>query len=72
MSHRELYSVLCGDLNGKGIKKRGDISILQLIRFGVQQKLTQHCKATILQLKKFLKKKQEKEIEGIQIGKIKS
>ena len=73
MSHRELYSVLCGDLNGKGIQKRGDISILQLIHFGVQQKLTQHCKATILQLKKFKKKKkQEKEIEGIQIGKIKT
>ena len=23
--HRELYSVLCVDLNGKGIQKRGDI-----------------------------------------------
>ena len=25
--HRELYSVLCGDLNGKEIQKRGDICI---------------------------------------------
>ena len=25
--HRELYSVLCGDLNGKEIQKRGDVCI---------------------------------------------
>ena len=27
-STRELYSMLCGDLNGKEIQKRGDICIL--------------------------------------------
>ena len=27
VQHRELYSVLCGDLNGKEIQKRGDIYI---------------------------------------------
>ena len=27
VEHRELYSVLCGDLNGKEIQKRGDICI---------------------------------------------
>ena len=25
--HRELYSVLCGNLNGKIIQKRGDVSL---------------------------------------------
>ena len=25
LQHRELYSVLCGDLNGKKIPQRGDI-----------------------------------------------
>ena len=29
--------------------------------FAVQQKLTQHCKATIFQLKTFLKSKKKKE-----------
>ena len=48
--HRELYSMLCSALNGKEIQKRGDIYIyIWLINFPVQQKLPQHCKATILQ-----------------------
>ena len=34
------YSVLCGDLNGKEIKKRGVYVNIQLIHFAVQQKLT--------------------------------
>ena len=38
----------CGDLNGKDIQKRGDILFIQLIHFAVQQKLIQHCKATII------------------------
>ena len=37
----------CGDLNEKDIQKRGDILFIQLIHFAVQQKLIQHCKATI-------------------------
>ena len=45
--------MLCGDLKGKEIQGIGDIYIyVWLIHFAVQQKLTQHCKATILQLKK--------------------
>ena len=46
LQHRELYSMLYGDLNGKKIQKRGDIYIYihththQLIHFAVQQKLT--------------------------------
>ena len=52
MQPRELYSVLCGNLNGKKIKNRGDT--LTCVRmadseFAVQQKPTQHCKAAILQ-----------------------
>ena len=42
----ELYSVLCGDLNGKQIQKGGMYVHIWLIHFAVQQKLTQHCKAT--------------------------
>ena len=30
MQHRELYSVLCGDLNGKEIHKRGDAAAKSL------------------------------------------
>ena len=37
---QELYSMLCGDLNGKEIKKRGVYVNIQLIHFAVQQKLT--------------------------------
>ena len=41
-------SVLCGDLNRKEIQNGGEIYIYK-IHFDVQQKLAQHCKATILQ-----------------------
>ena len=47
MWHRKLHSVLCGDLNGKEIQKEGIYVYIQLIHFAVQQKLTQHCKATV-------------------------
>ena len=48
--HRELYSVLCGGLKEKETWKRRDICVcIWLIYFAVQQKLTQHHKATILQ-----------------------
>ena len=42
-----------------GMSERERIYVyIQLIHFAVQQKLTQHCKATILQLKKnFFKEK---------------
>ena len=39
-------SVLCGDLNEKEIQKKGDICVHII---GSQQKLTHHCKATIVQ-----------------------
>ena len=41
---------------GKKSKKRGNIYTVQLIHFTVQEKLTQHYKATILQ-QKFKKRK---------------
>ena len=41
--------MLCDDLNGKEIQKRRDICICIADSFDVQQKLTQHCKATVLQ-----------------------
>ena len=41
--------MLCGGLNGK---EEGIYVHVWLIHFAVQQKLTQHCKATILQQKK--------------------
>ena len=47
MWHRKLHSVLCGDLNGKEIQKEGIYVYIQLIHFAVQQKPTQHFKATI-------------------------
>ena len=65
--------MLCGDLYGKEIQKRGEIYIyiyththtyiyiyiyIWLIHFAVQQKLTQHCKATRLQ-RKLIKNKQK-------------
>ena len=51
--------MLCGDLNGKEIQKKRICVYLQLIHFAVQQKLTQHCKATILQ-SNFKKEEYEK------------
>jgi len=49
--------VLCDDLEGWDGKlgrrlKRGEICVIWLIHVVVQQKLTQHCKAIIFQLKK--------------------
>ena len=44
-----LYSVLCGDLNGNEIQKEGIYENVKLTHFAIQQKLTQHCKATIFQ-----------------------
>ena len=45
-----LLRALC-DLNGKEIQKIGNICICMdgLFTSAIQQKLTQHCKATILQ-----------------------
>ena len=56
--HREISTVLCDDLEGwdteggSEAQEGGDMGIyvyIQLIHFVVQQKLTQHCKAFILQ-----------------------
>ena len=46
--HRDPYSVLCGDIDGKEIQNRGNICIQSWITAACQE-LTQHCKATILQ-----------------------
>lgn len=40
--------VLCGDLMARKSQKEGIYVYMQLIHF-VQQKVTQHCEATILQ-----------------------
>ena len=57
-SHREITSVLCDHLEGwdreggSETQEGGDMGIyvyLELIHFVIQQKLTQHCKAIILQ-----------------------
>ena len=42
-------SVVYGDLNGKEIQKTGDICTHIAGSFSVQQKLTQHCQAAMLQ-----------------------
>ena len=44
-------SMLCGDLNGKEIWKREDICVHMTDSLSVEQKLSQHCKETILQQK---------------------
>ena len=46
------YSILCADLNGNRIQKEGIYVYIQLIHFVVQQKLTRHGKATLLQQNK--------------------
>ena len=56
MQHRELYFLLCGDLNGKEIQKEGAYVNIWLIRFAEQQKQTWQYK-TILQF--FLKNEKE-------------
>ena len=41
--------MLCGDLNGKEVQKRGDICIHIADSHCYTAELTQHCKATIHQ-----------------------
>ena len=42
--------MLCGDLNGKEIKIKEGINVyIWLIQSAIQEKITKHCKATILQ-----------------------
>ena len=62
VSYRELYSILCNGLYGKRINKKARYVCVcvcvcvcvyiyiytQLIHFAVHEKLTQHCKSTIL------------------------
>ena len=61
--------MLCGDLDGwvggvEGRSRREGIYVyIQLIHFIVQQKLTQHCKATIFQLKIYIRRAQIKLLE---------
>ena len=43
---KEVYSVLCGDLNRGKSTEEGAYVNTQLIHSAVQQKLAQHCKAT--------------------------
>ena len=56
--HRVISSMLCDHLKGcdkeggRETQEGGDMEIhvfMQLIHFAIQQKLTQHCKAIILQ-----------------------
>ena len=42
-------SVPCGDQKGRKFRKEGTCVYVWLMHFAVQQKLTQHCKATICQ-----------------------
>ena len=48
--HRELYSVLCGDLNGKEIQKRGDVCICLADSLCCA---AEHCKTTVCALSRF-------------------
>ena len=45
-------------------KREGIYVYLQLIHSDTQQKLIQHCKAIILQLKEFFKNKRAKKVEN--------
>ena len=45
----ELYLILCGDLIGKEIQKE---DICSMVHLAVQQKLTQHWKASIIKINK--------------------
>ena len=46
----DAHSVLCDNLNGKEIKKKEIYVRVELIHFAVQQKLTQHYKATTIKI----------------------
>ena len=48
-SHRELYSVLVVTSMGRKSKEEGIYVYIWLINFAVQKKLTDKCKAIILQ-----------------------
>lgn len=39
----------CGDLDGREIQREGIHVYMWLIHFTVQQQLTRHCEATVLQ-----------------------
>ena len=57
VEHRELYSISCNNLYWKRIWKRRYIyTYIYLSHSAVPLKLTQHCKLTILQFLKWLKK----------------
>jgi len=55
IKHRKLSLMLWDDLegwmgvDGREVQRLGIYACIQLIHFVVQQKLTQHCKAIILQ-----------------------
>ena len=55
VSHRELSAMLCDDLDKGGwqvegrLKRKGIHVYIELIHIVVQEKLTQHCKAIMLQ-----------------------
>ena len=70
VQHRELSLVLCDDLDGwdggggeREVQREGIYVYIQLIRFIVQQKLTQHCKAATVTTTP-LKKKAELDFRG--------
>ena len=52
IEHRELSSVLCDDLEGWEGEAQEEGTCVYVLLVIVQQRLTQHCHAIILQLKK--------------------
>ena len=53
--HRKLHSMLLVTSTGRKFKTEGTYVYIELVHLTRQQKLTQHWKATILQLNFFLK-----------------
>ena len=49
LQQRELYLMLCDELNNKEVQKGGDVYISMLIHIAIHYKLTQHWKATTFQ-----------------------
>ena len=47
--HRDLYPMFCDNLNGKRMSQRKDVCTCKMNHFVLHQKLSQHCKSTVLQ-----------------------
>ena len=53
----DLEGWMVGGVGGR-LQREGIYVYIELIHFVVQQKLTQHCKAIILEFKKYIKKEE--------------